>query len=82
MSEEVKPQRSGAITKIMESLKPGEPLTHAALMEKNPELKHEQIGMSLSYLNKRGLIDRELVARSKAYGRKEVYAYRLKAKSA
>jgi len=51
-------------------------------MEKNPELKHEQIGMSLSYLNKRGLIDRELVARSKAYGRKEVYAYRLKAKSA
>jgi hypothetical protein len=51
-------------------------------MEKNPELKHEQIGMSLSYLNKKGLIDREKVARPKAFGRKEVYAYKLKPKDA
>ena len=75
--EEIKKERSGAVTKIRACLN-GQPLTHSDLREKHPELSDGQISMSLAYLRKRGLIEQEKTARVKGFGRKEIWAYKLK----
>lgn len=73
-----KKPRSGSITKIRACLN-CEPLTHADLKLKHPELNDGQISMAICHLRKQGLIDQELRPRSKGFGRKEVWAYKLKA---
>ena len=75
--EEEKKQRSGAVTKIRACLN-GQPLTHSDLRDRHPELSDGQISMSLAHLRKRGLIDQEKIARVKGFGRKEIWAYKLK----
>ena len=74
---EEKKQRSGAVTKIRACLN-GQPLTHSDLREKHPELSDGQISMSLAHLRKRGLIEQEKTPRVKGFGRKEIWAYKLK----
>ena len=75
--EEIKKERSGAVTKIRACLN-GQPLTHSDLRERHPELSDGQISMSLAHLRKRGLIDQEKTPRVKGFGRKEIWAYKLK----
>ena len=75
--EEEKKQRSGAVTKIRACLN-GQPLTHSDLRDRHPELSDGQISMSLAHLRKRGLIEQEKIARVKGFGRKEIWAYKLK----
>lgn len=75
--EETKKERSGAVTKIRACLN-GQPLTHSDLRERHPELSDGQISMSLAHLRKRGLIDQEKTPRVKGFGRKEIWAYKLK----
>ena len=74
---EEKKQRSGAVTKIRACLN-GEPLTHADLKERHPELNDGQISMAICHLRKQGVVEQEKRARSKGFGRKEVWAYKLK----
>ena len=74
---EEKKQRSGAVTKIRACLN-GQPLTHSDLRDKHPELSDGQISMSLAHLRKRGLIEQEKTPRVKGFGRKEIWAYKLK----
>lgn len=64
--------KSKAVTVIRSLLL--ERLTHAEIKEKTG-LTHEQIGMALSYLFKKGEIKREKQPASKALGRREVYVY-------
>jgi len=70
-------EKSGAVTKVRGSLN-GDPVTHADLRQKHPELSDGQISMSLATLRRQGLIDQEKIARVKGFGRKEIWSYKLK----
>lgn len=75
--EEIKKPRSGSVTKV-KALLTTEPITHSEIKEKHPELTDGQISMAISHLKKAGKVEQALQARVKAFGRKQIYSYRLR----
>lgn len=76
LAEDKKP-RSGSVTKI-KALLTTEPITHSEIKDKHPELTDGQISMAISHLKKAGKVEQALQARVKNFGRKQIYAYRLR----
>lgn len=75
MSEEVKKQRSGAVSKVLSVI--GEkPMTIANIRHMIPELNDGQISMALVYLrDKKKVISAVKIPRTSKVGRKEINAY-------
>jgi hypothetical protein len=78
MELEKKP-RSGAIGKVRSSIS-SEPITIQQIVAKYEDLSAEQVSMSLCYLLKRNYVEREQIDRQTGFGRKKVWAYRIKQK--
>lgn len=79
MDEPVKKERSKAVSKVRNVLSAETPMTINAINQLLPELTAGQISMSLCYLRKKELVQRTQIPRVFKVGRKEVYAYTLKA---
>ena len=75
MSDEVKKERSGAVSKVF-SVISEKPLTLPEIRNLLPDLTDGQISMSLVYLrDKRKVIQATKVPRFSKVGRKEINAY-------
>lgn len=78
MEVEKKP-RSGAITKVRSTVG-ADLITIQQIVKQNPELSPEQVSMSLCHLLKKEQVEREQIDRQTGFGRKKVWAYRVKSK--
>lgn len=79
INEPVKKERSKAVSKVRNVLSAETPMTINAINQLLPELTAGQISMSLCYLRKKEIVERTQIPRIFKVGRKEVYAYTIKA---